>query len=232
METLWLSIDSSTPRGSVAVVCGTELVAEVCLQVKARTHSDYLLRYAEFLLSEVGATVSQVEKLCVVEGPGSFTGLRVGLATVQGLAQRLDCPVYTVSSLQVMAYLHGPVAGPVFPLLDARKKELYGARYDWVEGVPRCSGLPFVLPPETIASLLPDGALVLGDAAVSNRDCLDGVVAGRLLFGGVASGVPSSGGAALLVARHLDHFPALTAKSLRPLYVRASDAELQKSRLK
>lgn len=88
-----LCLDSSTPAGSVALVSGQQVLAEVTLNVKHRCHSDYLLRYIQFVLAQTGLNLGDLHGLAVVVGPGSFTGLRVGIATVQGLAQALNLPV-------------------------------------------------------------------------------------------------------------------------------------------
>ena len=129
---LLLSLDSSTPCGSVALTRGTSVLAEICLNEDKTSHSDYLLRYIDLLLSEIGSTCRDLDAMAVVAGPGSFTGLRVGIATVQGLALALGLSVYPVSSLQAVAFSNGQSPLPVYALIDARKKQVYAARYLWV----------------------------------------------------------------------------------------------------
>ncbi|MFA5700412.1 MAG: tRNA (adenosine(37)-N6)-threonylcarbamoyltransferase complex dimerization subunit type 1 TsaB [Desulfuromonas sp.] len=235
MQQLLLSFDTSTPCGSVALVRDTVVLAEFRLEVKHRPHSDYILRYARLLLQECGYALGDVTGLCVVHGPGSFTGLRVGLATVQGLAQGLRLPVYQASSLLVMGFMYGPSPCPQYCLLDARKRELYGARLQWDHEGPRIAQM-FVLPPAQVCDLInahtathaEKGPVVLiGQGGGLWRELFIQKCHANLYFSGPTAQYPSAAGAALLRGHCPASVPAVPVNSVQAVYVRPSDAELQ-----
>lgn len=233
MKKLLLSFDTSTPRGSVALVSDAGVVGEVALDVKHRPHSDYLLRHTQFLLQESGATLADLTGLCVVNGPGSFTGLRVGLATVQGLAQSLELPVYQVSSLLVVGFMYGKAPCAQYCLLDARKHELYGAFLQWSINGPVMEQR-FVLPPAVICEQIntrhaSEPVTLIGHGAEIYRELFQRECIAELYFGGVASQRPSAASAAQLLLMWPDIFPPVHVHEIQALYVRPSDAELQRS---
>ncbi len=123
-----LSIDTSSPRASVALMLGPEVVAELRLQSR-ETHSARLLTSVEYLLSCSGWELEKVQLIAVGIGPGSFTGIRIGVATALGLAQSLSLPLASVSGLDAlahdMAYLHGRIG----VVMDAQRMQIYYAEY-------------------------------------------------------------------------------------------------------
>jgi len=232
MKQLLLSFDTSTPKGNVALVSDTGIMGEIGLDVKHRPHSDYLLRHAQFLLQESGVTLADLAGLCVVNGPGSFTGLRVGLATVQGLAQSLDLPVYQLSSLLVLGFMYGKAPCAQYCLLDARKRELYGALLQWNAKGPHVEQM-FVLPPSSICEHIntchgSDTVLLIGHGAELYRELFLRECKADLYFGGAASCLPTAACAAQLLLRWPDLFPPVQVHEIQALYVRPSDAELQR----
>lgn len=238
MQQLLLSFDTSTPCGSVALVRDTVVLAEFRLDVKHRPHSDYILRFARMLLHECGYALGDVTGLCVVHGPGSFTGLRVGLATVQGLAQGLCLPVYQVSSLLVMGFMYGASPCPQYCLLDARKRELYGARLQWNHGEPKITQM-FVLPPAQVCDLVnshnsahgeTEPVVLIGQGGELYRELFTKKCHTAPYFSGPAVQYPSAASAALLRTHWPANIPATLVNNVQAVYVRASDAELQRAK--
>src|SRR5262245_25257207 len=123
-----LAVETSTMIGSVALVDGGRIVGESMLDV-ALTHSERLMAMVDRLLGDCGWKADRLEGLAVSIGPGSFTGLRVGLATVKGLALALDLPVVAVPTLDALASNIPFADAPVCPILDARKAEVYLSLY-------------------------------------------------------------------------------------------------------
>lgn len=124
---LLLAIDTTTAACSVALARSGELVAEVTTVIP-RSHSQRLLPLVDGLFQETPCSIADVDALAVSRGPGSFTGLRIGLATVRGLALALDKPVTGVCTLEVLA--HGAGArGLICPVLNARREQVYTALY-------------------------------------------------------------------------------------------------------
>src|SRR6185503_35254 len=143
-----LAVDTATERESVALVADGVVLGEVRLR-RVDTHSRRLLPAVEFLLSGLGLAPGDVEGYAVTSGPGSFTGLRVGLSTVQGLALASHRPCLGVSSLDVLAARIRGSAPVLVPWVDAYRGEVYGGLYD---GAGRPLGPPSAaLPADALA---------------------------------------------------------------------------------
>src|SRR2546426_976721 len=124
------SVVTSTLGGGAALLDGELVVGEYALDVSA-THSERLMGAIDRLLTDAGWTVHDLEGLAVSVGPGSFTGLRIGLSTVKGLALALSIPLLAVPTLHEMAALLPFAALPVCPVLVARKPQGYPSLYRW-----------------------------------------------------------------------------------------------------
>jgi tRNA threonylcarbamoyl adenosine modification protein YeaZ len=126
---LLLAVDTATPAVTVALHDGTATVAESS-QVDARRHGELLLPAVDRVLAEAGSGLSAVTGIVVGVGPGPYTGLRVGLMTADTFGLALDVPVYGVCTLDGLAYAAEDVKGPFVVATDARRKEVYWARYE------------------------------------------------------------------------------------------------------
>src|SRR5437899_12792703 len=115
-----LAVETSTMSGGAALLDGERVVGEYILDVRI-THSERLMVAVDQLLSDAGWTAGDLEGLAVAVGPGSFTGLRVGLSTVKGLALALRIPAATVPTRDAMAAMRSIAALPARPVLDARQ---------------------------------------------------------------------------------------------------------------
>jgi tRNA threonylcarbamoyladenosine biosynthesis protein TsaB len=123
-----LSIDTSSSRGGVALMRRAEVVAELRL-LSQETHSGRLLNSIEFLLSMARWNVGDLQLIAVGIGPGSFTGIRIGVSTALGLAQTLSCPMAAVSGLEALAYESAFVKGRIGIVMDAQRSQVYYAEY-------------------------------------------------------------------------------------------------------
>ena len=132
---LILAFESSARPASAALVRDGKLLAQ-SLQVSALTHSRTLLPMAEDLLKNTSLTLSDVDAIAVAHGPGSFTGIRIGVSTVKGLCWGAEKPCIGVSTLEAMAW-HGLAAGGVIcPVMDARRAQVYNALFRIEDGRP------------------------------------------------------------------------------------------------
>lgn len=143
-----LAIDTSTKAGAVALVSGDELLAEESVR-DSGAHAIWLMPAIDRVMKGAGVELKDIDLFALAIGPGSFTGLRIGVSTVKGLAWPLKKPVVGVSTLKALAMNFSGSNKVVCPLLDARKKEVYSALYR---------------PPESdnvvaLEALLPDSAL-------------------------------------------------------------------------
>ncbi|MEV0439132.1 tRNA (adenosine(37)-N6)-threonylcarbamoyltransferase complex dimerization subunit type 1 TsaB [Streptomyces spectabilis] len=126
---LLLALDTATPAVTVALHDGTSVVAESS-QVDARRHGELLLPAVDRVLADAGVRLDAVTAVVAGVGPGPYTGLRVGLMTADTFGLALGVPVYGVCTLDGLAYASGIEDGPFVVATDARRKEVYWARYD------------------------------------------------------------------------------------------------------
>ena len=125
---LILAFETSAKAASVALMEGTKLLGE-SYQNTGLTHSQTLMVMAEDLLKQCGKTAQDVEAVAVAEGPGSFTGVRIGVAAAKGFAWGKEIPCFGVSTLEAMAESLGIYEGFVCPAMDARRSQVYNALF-------------------------------------------------------------------------------------------------------
>ncbi|PLX85094.1 MAG: tRNA (adenosine(37)-N6)-threonylcarbamoyltransferase complex dimerization subunit type 1 TsaB [Desulfuromonas sp.] len=225
MNEVLLTIDTSTQVGSVALSRGEVLLGENLLN-GPRTQTDSVLVSIGRLLEDAGLGIGDVDGLGVVLGPGSFTGVRVGVASVKGLALATGKPVFGVSSLRALA-LQAPAARhPVCALLDARKKEVYAGVYGWERGLPAPLGPEAVLPPEKLLSALEGEVLFLGDGATVYRTLIARQMGDRAHFAPWPLHAPRASNAAVLALLEMREGRSVPLEFLTPSYIRLSEAEI------
>ena len=125
---LILAFETTAKAGSVALLEDGKLLAE-SYQNTGLTHSQTLMVLAEDMLKAAGKTMADVNAVAVAEGPGSFTGVRIGVAAAKGLAWGAELPCYGVSTLESMALTLGVYQGYVCPVMDARRNQVYNALF-------------------------------------------------------------------------------------------------------
>ena len=154
---LLLAFEPSAKAASVALFDGEKLLGE-SYQNTGLTHSQTLLVMTQDLLAQCGKTPADVEAVAVANGPGSFTGVRIGVAAAKGFAWGKEIPCYGVSTLESMALGLGAFNGVVCPVMDARRSQVYNALF-----YANCGEL---------ARITPDRALSLADlgAELKNPD--------------------------------------------------------------
>ncbi|GAB4163776.1 MAG: tRNA (adenosine(37)-N6)-threonylcarbamoyltransferase complex dimerization subunit type 1 TsaB [Geothermobacteraceae bacterium] len=220
----YLIVDSSTPAGSLALCENGQVLAEYLRHLPG-THTEWLLQAIEYLLDQAGMRPDQLDAIAGVIGPGSFTGLRVGLATVKGLAMAAGLPVVPLSSLELLACGLPYATDPVCALLDARKQEVYSGLFDLTEGIPVAITDEAVLPPEELAARLEPTCLLVGEGAFAYRDRFETLLSAGCQLAPRHLACPRAALAAELVAVRLQEDRTVDAASLVPRYLRASEAE-------
>ena len=131
---LILAFETSAKAASVALLDGKTLLAEG-YQNTGMTHSQTIMVMAEDVLSQCGKCTQDVTAVAVAEGPGSFTGVRIGVAAAKGFAWAKELPCYGVSTLEAMALGVGAWEGYVCPVMDARRSQVYNALFEVKQGV-------------------------------------------------------------------------------------------------
>jgi len=226
---LVFALDTSHRKGSVAVSRGEEVLSEILFDA-SDTHSATLMPAVDACLRAAKVTLADVELIGVVSGPGSFTGLRIGLATVKAFAAVRRSPVTPVSSVEVLAAAFPYAAFPVLPLIDARRGEVYGALYRIDGGFPREIAPLFAARPESVGGLLAGAAvlspvILCGTGALRYREALAPLLPPGSVFASARWSVPSASlCGALALGRSRISYEAL--RNLEPLYIRPPDARL------
>lgn len=213
-----LAVDTTTPRGSVAVVSEAGVEAEARLAT-TDGHSRWLLPAVDLLLRGLGVEPAALDAFAVTVGPGSFTGLRIGLSSVQGLALASGRPCIGLSALDVLGGASAGSARTVFVVMDAFRSEFYSASYDatgTLLGPARVGSL------EQALAAAPSGAAFVGDAAVTQRARIEALVPGAQ-FPAVDLFLAAALGRAALRRGLAAGVPAA---ELRPLYLRGAGVRL------
>ena len=217
-----LAIESSSKPASVAVCEDGELVS-VLFQRSGLTHSRTLLQMAQDVLKNLEMTVRDVDLIAVAHGPGSFTGIRIGISAAMGLSWGADIPVAGVSTLEAMAYQAGVEGYTICPVLDARREQIYNAKFVWRGGrlerlcPDRAISLE-ALALEEIPSSAP--LFLIGDGAGLCADFLAGKSIDFTLAPAISRNQTAFGVA--LAAQNGDITPG---NGVAPNYIRMSQAE-------
>ena len=128
-----LAVDSSSNVASVAIVDDNKLVCECVLNNKL-THSQTLMPMINEVFKKSELTPLDIDLFAVANGPGSFTGLRIGVTTIKGLAHATGKPVCGVNTLEALAYNLPFCPYIIAPIMDARREQVYNAFYKWEDG--------------------------------------------------------------------------------------------------
>lgn len=226
---LILAFETSAKAASVALHDGQKLLGE-SYQNTGMTHSQTLMVMAEDLLKQCGKTASDVTAVAAAEGPGSFTGVRIGVAAAKGFAWGAEIPCYGISTLEAMAESLGIYQGYVCPVMDARRAQVYNALFYVNRGV--------------ITRVAPDRAIALSDLGAELKNLSEPVFLvgdGSLLcYNTLSEKVPNlvmppehrahqrAVGVALLAAWQAGQGLAPGGAELTPNYLRLSQAEREK----
>ena len=228
-----LAVETSTLTGAVALLEAGGVVAESRVSV-AVTHGERLVAAIDGVLRAARWGLAEVEAFAVALGPGSFTGLRIGLSTVKGLAFATGKPVVGVPTLDALAWALPFCAYPVCPVLDARKNEVYTGLYRTLEGRLEVLAAPRAVPPATLAEELrtsTEGPLVfVGDAVLPFSSVLTEILGTRARLAPADLRLPSAVTVGELGGWALGRGEAADPATLVPLYLRPSEAELARER--
>ena len=219
-----ITIDTSTTTNSVALTVDGRLLAEYLVNPD-RNHSSSLMFGLDMVLKDSGLTLDELDAIGVSLGPGSFTGLRVGIATAKGLSLASGKPVVAFSSLAMLAMNLPYAAFPVCTMFDAKKNEVYAALY-------RCQELPeallaeCVVPPADFLSQLRTPTLFVGSGSLRYRDLIMETLGELAIFAPALCHQPRASAGAILAADLFSRGDLAASATLVPSYLRASEAEV------
>ena len=223
-----LAVDTASRVCSVAVVENQGLLAELTVN-HGHTHSTHLMPMIDLLLSQCRLSVHDLDGFAVTIGPGSFTGLRIGLSTIKGLAFATGKPACGVSALEVLAWQFPCAGRPICPMLDARKGEVYAAGYTYRNGAPVEVWPAAAVPPEDAVAGISAGiagdCLFVGNGARLYQDKIAGLLGRRAAFAPAGQDDIRAATVGKLGTGRLSQGQFSPLDQLNPWYIRPSDAE-------
>ena len=214
-----LALDTSTSWASVALFDGRSVLAELTWQAPRRSGDD-LFPMLERLLALGRVQLGQIDRVAVATGPGSFTGIRIGIAAARGLARGNGAVVAGVSTLDVLAFPHAPTKLRVCPLLPAGRDEWYAAFYQerhrvWARRSPFMVGSL-----AEICRHVGTHTLFVGEIGVEAETALRDLLGPRAVFPTAASRTRRAGYLAELGWRALQGRPQPRIDELEPIYLK------------
>lgn len=227
-----LGVETATRVGSVAVASEGGLIGEYTLGV-GPAYAERLLPAIDHLLQSTDVPFSDIDGLAISLGPGSFTGLRIGLSTVKGLSFAGKKPVVGIPTLDALAHhIHG-FEFLICPMLDARKKEVYTALYrrDRTEGVQKLT-VDLATAPDKLLREVDEAVIFLGDGSRVYRSVIEASLGSRAVFTPPYLDYPRAATIAFLGMEELRKGTIQSIDTLKPIYVRPSEAELHAKALR
>ncbi len=218
-----LAIDTASRTCSVAVCRDESLRAEIT-DGSGETHSRHLMAMIDQALAMSGERLNAMDGLAVNRGPGSFTGVRIGISTAKGLAAAAAIPLVGVSGLAALAWQAAPTPHTICPMLDARRREVYAGRYRIEGDEIVCLAPDTVCAPEDAVRDAPRPCMLIGDGALAYRSRLKAVLRDDFLIAPPFHHAIRAGAIAL-VARPRIERAANDLIHLVPTYLRASYAQ-------
>ncbi len=225
-----LAIDSSGQVASVAIVTDEAVLAEYSVNYK-KTHSQTLLPMVEEVMKMTGTEGKDLDAVAVTNGPGSYTGLRIGSSTVKGLAMVWDKPIIPVPTVDTLAANYADYDGLICPLMDARRGQVYTGLYQFMDGklktvVPQvCTMLNDIL---AKVNELGEKVIFLGDGVPVHRQEIAGQVTVPYTLAPMHRSVQSAASLGYLACTYLREGKTVTATELVPEYLRLSQAERER----
>ncbi|MDI6797974.1 MAG: tRNA (adenosine(37)-N6)-threonylcarbamoyltransferase complex dimerization subunit type 1 TsaB [Desulfatibacillaceae bacterium] len=220
-----LILDTCSNTFGVGVVTRERVLAEITGGM-GRTHAAKLLPAVSLALEYCNMALVDMEAIAVTRGPGSFTGLRIGIATAKGLALAAQKPLVGISPLAALAANLPFCRRSVWAALDAKRGQVFAARYDTESGLPLALNQEMALTPEQWLEQIAGPAVFVGEGALRYRKLLLERLGEKALMAPAACCLIKAGAAAALAYDALDKGQAGTAQSLMPVYMRQADAKL------
>lgn len=221
-----LAVESSGMVAAVAVVRDGRLMGEFLLDHK-KTHSQQLMPLIDQLLNNLDMGLKDIDVLAVSKGPGSFTGLRIGLATVKGLAQSLDKPVIGVATLDGLAYNLLSRDGLICPIMDARRDQVYTAIYRSDGELERLTDYMAIPVTELIQRLnsFDEPVIFNGDGVLVYQDMIKKEMGDKALMAPTNHLMQHASSIACIAFKMLESGNTHSYIDLVPFYLRKSQAE-------
>ncbi len=222
-----LAIDTSALTATVAIVSDDILLGEISTTTKL-THSQTVMPMIDELLKKVSLDISDIDLFACSEGPGSFTGLRIGIGTIKGLAYGLGKEVVGVSTLEALAQNIAFTDLLISPIMDARRGQVYNALYKWNEGRLECLCPPRALSVEELCSGIDEKTVFVGDGVRVYKEKITELLGEKAFFAPPQHCLQRAGSVAFAA---LSKEPT-DAATLTAVYLRKPQAEREREERK
>jgi tRNA threonylcarbamoyladenosine biosynthesis protein TsaB len=222
-----LAIETATIAGSIAIFDDSAgLIGEVRVDVKV-AHAERLMPSIEWLLTASGVAVHEIDAFAISIGPGSFTGLRIGLSTVKGFSYATGKPIVPVPTLDAFARTLPFCSYMICPLFDARKNEVYAALYKWDGNV--CGKIlpETAISPAELLNGIHERTVFMGEGAIRYREIISDALGGNAVFAPASRMSPAASAVAEIAEEKLKQGMVADPVSLTPFYIRRSEAEIR-----
>lgn len=223
-----LGIDTATKVAGAAVIGEGRLISERFIN-NLKTHSQNIIPMIQQVLEDAGITPGDLARIAVTGGPGSFTGLRIGMSVAKTMSLALDIPVISISTLKALAWNILGTQGLICPILDARKNEVYTAIYKTGDKELIELIAPTAVSIENLIGEINshEGEVTfLGDAVPVYGDILREKLGPRAGFASMINSFPRASAAAELGLSLMDNADPADSIFLQPVYLRKSEAEV------
>jgi len=224
-----LAIDTSTATCTVGLVDGSDLVVESVDQ-SGQTHARHIMVMLDEMLSQAKMSLEEVDGFGVITGPGTFTGLRIGISMVQGLAYALSKPLAGITSLDALAAQAKTELAHICPMVDARRQEVYYGFYELRTQGLRQTTPPQVGSPAALLEQIQEPCYFIGTGARMYRQLITDTLRTGASFSAVDMDRIRSAVIARLAREHFENTKDQELPVVAPVYIRRSDAEVNAHR--
>jgi len=215
-----LAVDTTTNHGGVGLGIDGKLEAAIFLPTP-QSYAETMIPMTEFLLSQLRIGLKEIDYLAVTTGPGSFTGVRIGLALIKAIGQSREIPGIGVSTLEAIAYSFQDLTKACAPILDARRNQVYGAVYTWNNGDAEQIGKETVMEAKTWIEKIPKviDPLFVGSGTVTHKSLINKLRPKSII---ITEPGPLLSGLVRLSTNRIR--TAVSVTKIEANYIRASDA--------
>ncbi len=232
-----LSVDTSCITAAIAIIEGDKLLGEYITNHK-KTHSQKLMPMVDQLLKSLDMKIEDIDVFAAATGPGSFTGLRIGVVSIKGLAYALGKPAISIPTLDAMAYSLPYTPFIICPIIDARNRQVYTALYQYLsepdgkDSFKRISEYNAFSVDELIPLINSKGtkAIFTGDAVPLYKELLSSQLTNGATFVDTSITTNRAAAIAKLALKNYKNDDIMSAYTMTPFYLRQSQAERMKNK--
>lgn len=229
-----LAVDTSTNVASAAILEDQVIIGEYNCN-RGKTHSQRLMPMVQHLMETTGLTVNDIDAFSASIGPGSFTGLRIGVTTIKAMAFAAEKPVISVHTLDALAYNLPFAENLICPMIDARNNQVFTAIYrfigDKLERLTDYMGIPVTELADILRKI--EGDIVfLGDACNMHRDYFESELGNRVKIAPPGTALAKASSVAILAGKAYSEGKLESCYDMVPFYLRKSQAERERENQK